>query len=646
MPTPSPASPLRHAWHRLRGRIPDRLLARVAIPLSRLAPAGLGLGTLLRLAVDLEDAGEYRLALGCWRAVHRMAPADTRIVTARFRCALEAGDTAELDRLAGHQGGGNGIPPRQLVSIAGQLANEGRWGTAVKVLHRLAAMPNAGRMVVQSPSIVSPDLPAETMELVRRIEVAGDSPGAWLLLARLCFTLRNPDVSAALYRAVCREHPLPWRDRVAMFAAAAQAGMQQSRAPREELAGLVRQAAGNPDALGMLAYAALFADEEPIAREAIALALDACDWVDATGKPRVVQDCLAIVGIVAALRRRPAELPSTVLQKGVDKEAGIPKVFLCGFGWSGSGALYDDVRATPGFCEFEGAGDESIVNEDAGSEVTFIQGSSGLGLLWIRAQQEQRIPWSAFWDLFSYHVLGLSPVGYDLYKSCNAARNNLRRHGAGYVRPFHVLMERYLGMLESPRAGGLQSLLLDATESLCAMLVERTGSKAVLFNNAVFGRNAAMLEIFRSHRAAVVYRDPRDVYVDRRTNDRNHWRTARELATFYALGLRNYCAYRRSQRANDTALREVSFERFVKDASHRACVREWLCAPLGRDPVTGHFDPRVSEANIGLHVGALDPDESRYLASAMSGYQEMERLSATWWGGQADPWRTPVATTA
>src|SRR5690606_34826342 len=112
--------------------------------------------------------------------------------------------------------------------------------------------------------------------------------------------------------------------------------------------------------------------------------------------------------------------------------------------------------------------------------------------------------------------------------------------------------------------------------SLCSMLVQQSGGQAVLFNNAIFGRDAAMLEIFRSRRAAIVYRDPRDVYVDRRDNDLNHWRTSAQLAAFYAYGLHQYAGYKLDRGKDDPGLREVPFERFVKNDRFRARVRSWL----------------------------------------------------------------------
>src|SRR5690606_19845203 len=154
------------------------------------------------------------------------------------------------------------------------------------------------------------------------------------------------------------------------------------------------------------------------------------------------------------------------------------------------------------------------------------------------------------------------------YKSCAAATNNLRRHGAAYVRPFRALVLGCEELQDAPARGALARLFADATEALCRMLLERQGGKAVLFNNAVFGRGVAMLRIFRNYRAVVVFRDPLDVYVDRRNQDKNHWRSPRLFGDLYGSGLRRYVAYRTGDAWPGTdSLREVPFERLDRKST-------------------------------------------------------------------------------
>src|SRR5690606_27945590 len=145
---------------------------------------------------------------------------------------------------------------------------------------------------------------------------------------------------------------------------------------------------------------------------------------------------------------------------------------------------------------------------------------------------------------------------------------------------------------------------------------EREPGKYVLFNNAVFGRNLEMLEIFSNVKAAAVYRDPRDVYADRKTKDRNHWRSVRQFARFYEKGLAKYFRYCEAHAAACMDVRGVSFERFVLDAAYRDDVLDWLMDGERGNQVTRRFFPEESSRNVGQYRRLLSAQEKRFLEHA------------------------------
>ena len=594
---------------------------------SRVGPEGF-----LRLADELRAAGHMQGATRCWRIIHGMAPMDTRVATSRVTCAVEAGDMAEVERALQQAASGGGLPPQLLVGLSGQLAQHGHMQAAARVLQRLAMLTGADRLVSQSPSAVSPGLPANIGVLVRAIDTDGGNPLNRLQLARLCFTFRNPLSAALLFEQAEGEPPLQPLDRVAMLHALCEADPAVLSGMGAELRTLVDQLSGNPDALGLLVKVAVVAGQLDLARDALVLVMRIRHG---SAKEDVVADCLAMLDVLAELRAVEERLPPPLLERAEDQPGGVPKVFLSGFGWSGSGAVYDEVRGVPGFCEFEGAGCDGIINDDADSEVTFVQGPGGLGDIWAHAARHGSVPWSLLWNTLSLHVAGLSSIGYSQHKCAAAARNHLDRYGAGYSRPFLQFMREYMRQRRQPCAGGLHACLLETTESLCSMLVSSSGGRAVLFNNAIFGRDAVMFEVFRSRRAAVVYRDPRDVYVDRRSKDLNHWRTPGQLAAYYAEGLRRYSEYKLGRGSGDKCLREVPFERFVKNDRFRARVREWLLGDLPDTYGVRHFDPDVSRRNIGMHVGALTEEEHAQLQGALENCRRLDRASDAAWGAVA-----------
>jgi len=392
-----------------------------------------------------------------------------------------------------------------------------------------------------------------------------------------------------------------------------------------------------PDALATLAHVALAAGDGVLAAVAVERAVRT-RYAGVDGLDAIVEHCVAMLGVIDRLRAgSPMRLGEELFDTTVLVDQGVPKVFVCGFGWSGSGAVYDDIRGVEGFREFEGAGDAPLLNADSGTEATFIQADAGLGDTWIATKASGRLAWQRLWDMLCLHVLGLAGVGYNDYKSCAAAANNLRRHGVAYVYPFRAFMQGCEALQVAPARGALARLFADATEALCRMLLERQGGRAVLFNNAVFGRGAAMLRIFTNYRAVVVFRDPLDVYVDRRNQDKNHWRTPRLFADLYGSGLRRYVAYRMGDTWPGTGnLREVPFERFVRDADFRHAVRAWLLAGIAEGDGGSFFDPAASRRNVGMHRKVLDAKSRAQLQAMSATYREMQELADHAWGKERD----------
>src|SRR5690606_30430274 len=79
----------------------------------------------------------------------------------------------------------------------------------------------------------------------------------------------------------------------------------------------------------------------------------------------------------------------------------------------------------------------------------------------------------------------------------------------------------------------LRTTLAASTEAFAAALAAASEGDWIVFNNAIFGSNIDMLEIFDNFRAAVVTRDPLDQFSDRRNQDLKHWMRAKRFVSTY-----------------------------------------------------------------------------------------------------------------
>src|SRR5690606_22467225 len=164
-------------------------------------------------------------------------------------------------------------------------------------------------------------------------------------VARLCFTFRNPRVASLLFARAASVAPLGALDRTAMMHAAAD-GDDEVVGSADERRASTAQLSGDPDALGAIASVAVMAGELDVADEALRLALHIRHG-GSSYEHAVLADCRAILRVLAGLRDVDEALPAPLLERASAVAGGIPKVFVCGFGWSGSGALYDAIRGVP-----------------------------------------------------------------------------------------------------------------------------------------------------------------------------------------------------------------------------------------------------------------------------------------------------------
>ena len=594
---------------------------------------------LRQLARELELQGSLSLAVRCWRMMYRLMPHAWGAPNEHLKIAVESGEIAQMRWWMERVRQESGLSPGDVVWLAGRLASDGHCVEASRVLASLRySASESFRLIERFPSVVSPLVPRDLRRLSAELALvqSADTEGTALVLtdlARLCFTLGRLEVSAMLYRRV-EDAVLSDIDHVAMWYAEARSLSAETFTFDEQLAPAFDNLADNPGAMAMLAYVCICAGLYQFAVEALASAVRS--QVGALGGgDQIEADCIAILRDLIKLKDsqvRPIDAPLAADSQR-DARVCIPKVFICGFGWSGSGAVYDDIRSSSGFCEFEGAGDAALLNADSGSEPTFVQAAAGLGTIWLNARTSGAIHWKVLWDMMCLHVVGVAGIGYNDYKSCSAAANNLLTYGHRYSGVFRAFVEGYLKLSrDAALVEGLRGLFMETTEALCQMAVSRSGARAVLFNNAVFGRDVEMLEIFSSCRAVVIFRHPLDVYVDRVRHDRNHWRSPRLLADLYGRNLRRYIDYKISfGSAPTTSLREVPFERYVVDSEFRERVRRWLLEGVAALPADSYFDPAISRGNIGIHAAVLDEADRQHMRSATTAYQEMVGLASESW---------------
>jgi hypothetical protein len=421
-------------------------------------------------------------------------------------------------------------------------------------------------------------------------------------VARLCFSAGVFDTSGQLYAQSQSNGALDTRDQISQ--AYSRLSGDQSDQQRPDASGLSTET--DPDWL-ILGASVLFSRGDSIAAAAAVENSLRTRLHEHTDVDPMIAD---FSDIVAMLVEFPATIEIAADSQGAalrEDSARLRKIFVCGNGWTGSGALYDALADYDGLAEMPAAPGDSFLNEGTESEVMFVEGPGGLGHIWRTARQENVVRRSDLWELFRCHVVGAGGVGYVERKCARAASNLLTVAGSRYTGIFRGMFKQMNALGEEASLSRLHSILNTAAESLTEAFAGE--SDCVLFNNAVFGRNLDMLQIFQNFNAAVVVRDPLDTYADRRAHDLKHWMTPARFVPFYRSSRQATERGLASLTANQAgSVRIVEFERFVREQEYRQSVLDWLLGD-GARRVGSRFAPQQSAMNIGMHRKRLSGDE-------------------------------------
>ena len=295
----------------------------------------------------------------------------------------------------------------------------------------------------------------------------------------------------------------------------------------------------------------------------------------------------------------------------LEQRPAIKKIFLSGFGWSGSSAVHDALTGYPGVFEMPGTGEIAHMNAGADNEPVYLQGASGLGSLWAELKSQSGLSAPTLWSFFRLYVLAAEPYTYEDYKAAHASRALQMRLGDLY---FVLLMDliAHIAKEGAEASRGPDGPRFSVTpfqrySNLLVASLAKDGDRFALFNNAIFVHAAGQIELVTDAVMIAVGRDVRDQFADQR---RNNLYFSHRPASFVSRNQRQ----RRSLQAvfqgfkasrNDLSYQYVQFERFVLDTVYRAGIVRALIGTYDASSEAVHFNPVTSSRNIGGHADVL-----------------------------------------
>ncbi|QSB05066.1 tetratricopeptide repeat protein [Natronoglycomyces albus] len=287
--------------------------------------------------------------------------------------------------------------------------------------------------------------------------------------------------------------------------------------------------------------------------------------------------------------------------------------FVCGMGWSGSGALFDYIVQSP------------MVSTPFGRIEAKLFSGRGDSVSDIAAQceREQFVERDRLVDMILRCVAGVGTRPYMApLKVAEGSLLSLLKDSATDVntlvdRTLHFY-HRLAGLPKEIDSRMLEDLFCDYYGGLFSGIGNRSLN---FYNNIVHGHASWQLRFVPGARATVVIRDPRDQYVARQREQDSTKRMS--VDRFISAQKSNNARLEQAQADSRIADRIdiVQFERLVLDEGYR----DQIVSSLGIDPETVDpgekgYKPGDSAHNVGLFKDFPNRDAIRRIEDEMSEY--------------------------
>lgn len=284
-------------------------------------------------------------------------------------------------------------------------------------------------------------------------------------------------------------------------------------------------------------------------------------------------------------------------------ESAPPPVFFCGFGWSGSGALFDYFRQ----------GRHAVAPFGSAELLAFERHTSARRLLRAFRKETDEAFRATLLEFIFYSVFGF---GGAPTMSANAIRNQSflahlpdnRRTLAHLEHASKRLFATGLDAYRRRDRSAFEEELQSFFQTIFA-LATPAGSVPVT-NNCITAANIDTLRLVGRSTAVVVLRDPRDQYVAQRYEFRNRDRLSVDRFIRKARS-RHERFERRVTSLAPVRVHRIRFEDFVLSSRERTALGENIGIPATSVPVSARYHPTHSLHNVGIHRTYAEQSEIR-----------------------------------
>ncbi len=320
----------------------------------------------------------------------------------------------------------------------------------------------------------------------------------------------------------------------------------------------------------------------------------------------------------------------TLLQNEIDKNTTFYdnlraqpnplKVFVGGYGWTGSGAVFDSFRGYPEVSEMPGAGKHvAYLNKGAESEPMLHQGPAGILAFANQIQNSDGISIDLWKQFFRLYIFTDLPRNYFEYKTIHANQHIRSQVGS---KPYYLLMIQFIHALS--KALSLKTAKLQQSASLSALgtfegnvikLLFKDNPSIVIFNNAINTHNVTALEYLEGRLIYIaVNRNILDQLADQRKSNIFFNTPVTKFAKIKAKKIRQYFSFRKKlERRANIEFYNIQFEDWVHNKKYRSETTIRILGTFSPEHDEKFFTPSQSSKNIGIYDKTTNAKETKLL---------------------------------
>lgn len=298
--------------------------------------------------------------------------------------------------------------------------------------------------------------------------------------------------------------------------------------------------------------------------------------------------------------------------RGLKAESSVRKVFVSGFGWSGSGAVFDYFR------EFSNV-------KSISWEFKFAESRYGLNALKKSINDKNVVPRVKLADFFQKAMLGamITKDWGDIASVWSARRMVYSDHAVEYAQSVHDLCEAFVELSKTKSLN--EETFCQITKVFFDRLLLALGNfpgSVYLLDNWVHAGGLAATKFFSNAHFFVVTRDPRTQYVANFNENAKFHKDVDKFIETYQTSLEQCLTVLKESNAVSSCVTMVKFEDFVLSEECRAKLAEKIGVEIGVHDKEKYFKASESKKNIFNHNTFKNKSEIKKISEKLAQYCE------------------------